>query len=323
MNDFHLSNGARVHLIGDPHLGKKFEEGVPQHRRGERESSQNAAFTAELETPADIIVMVGDLFDNPYVSDAVIVAAARAVLGAAERNPDVLYVMMAGNHDKPRNLTLVGAWHAFREMTQHRLSNLVIVDRPVHLGALAFFPWEWDRRADAQVADLVGALGVEHAIGHWDLAVFDEKDDHLAPVDALRAAFGQEVGLWSGHYHKRGVYLDGAVNCTGSMQPYAHGEGDLYVTLTREEALVATDLHDKVVRVLLAPGEEMPEIDCLALTHKRVRVDEEDGVESTVSIDDFDFHRIVRERIHDRDPRVRGFIEERMHLNVSVAEEQR
>jgi len=321
VNDFQLTSGARVHLIGDPHLGKKFEEGVPQHRRGERETRQAAHFADELEADADVIVMVGDLFDNPYVSDAVIVAAARAVLGAAERNPDVLYVMMAGNHDKPRNMTLVGAWHAFREMTQHRLSNLFILDRPAHLGALAFFPWEWDRRADDQVSDLADAVGIEHAIGHWDLAVFDGKDDHLAPVAPLRKAFG-DVGLWSGHFHKAGLFLDGAVRCTGSMEPYAHGEGDLYVTLTRAEALLATDLHNKVVRVLLAPGEDLPEIDCLALTHKRVRNDEEEGVEVTVSLDDFDFHRIVRERIHDRDPRVRGFIEERMSLNAPAAEEQ-
>jgi hypothetical protein len=310
MRAFTLSSGARVHLIGDPHLGKKFEEGVPLHRRGERELGQSLQFAAELEADADIIVMIGDLFDNPYVPHAVIVAAARAMLGAAERNENVLYVALAGNHDKPRNLSLVGAWHAFREMTQDRLPNLVILDRPAVLGALAFFPWEWDRRADAQVADVAAADGVEHAIGHWDLSVFDGKDDHLAPVAALRAAFGDDVGLWSGHYHTPGVYLDGAVTCTGSMLPYAHGEGDLYVTLTREEALVRDDLQDKHVRIVLAPGEELPEIDCLALTHKRVRGEEVEEV--TVSVDDFDFHRLVQERIRDRDPIVRGFIEERM-----------
>lgn len=327
MNDFQLSTGARVHLIGDPHLGKKFgqEQGVLLHRLGERETRQAAHFADELEADADVIVMIGDLFDTPYVSDAVIVAAARAALSAAERNSDVLYVFIAGNHDKPRNLALVGAWHAFREMTQGRLNNLIILDRPAHLGGLAFFPWEWDRRADDQVADLANAVGVEHAIGHWDLAVFDGKDDHLAPVAAMRAAWGT-IGMWSGHYHVAGDYTvgDGVVHCTGSMEPYAQGEGDMYVTLTRAEALAADDLHDKHVRVLLAPGEDMPDIDCLALTHKRVRPEaDEEGTEITVSVDDFDFHRIVRERIQDRDPRVRGFIEERMSLNVSAAEEQR
>lgn len=324
LNDFTTSDGTRVHLIGDPHLGKKFglEQGILPHRLGERELGQSLQFADELEADADVIVMIGDLFDTPYVTDAVIVAAGRAALSAAERNSDVTYVFIAGNHDKPRNLSLVGAWHVFREMTQDRRPNLIILDRPATIGKLAFFPWEWDRRADHQVADVASAVGIEHAVGHWDLAVFDGKDDHLAPVEALRAAFGVEITLWSGHYHVAGRYLD-AVNCIGSMQPYAQGEGDLYVTLTREEAVLRTDLHDKHVRVLLAPGEDVPELDCLAITHKRVRKEQEEGTDTTVSVDDFDFHRIVRERIQERDPRVRGFIEERMSLNAPAAEEQR
>jgi hypothetical protein len=316
MNDFTMSDGRRVHLIGDPHLGKKFgeEQGILRHRMGERESRQAAHFANELEADADVIVMIGDLFDNPYVTDAVIVAAARAMLGAAERNEDVLYVAMAGNHDKPRNLTLVGAWHSFREMTQGRFDNLIILDRPHAVAGLAFFPWEWDRRADHQVADIEHVLGIEHAVGHWDLSVFDGKDDHLAPVAALRAAYGDEIGMWSGHYHKAGAYLDGAVTCIGSMEPYAHGEGDMYVTLTRAEALERDDLHDKHVRVILAAGEELPDLDALAVTHKREQAPTEDKI--TVSVEDFDFHRIVRERIQARDPRVRGFIEERMSLGT-------
>lgn len=324
LNDFTMTDGRKVHLIGDPHLGKKFgqDQGVLFHRLGEREMRQAAHFAAELDVDADVIVMIGDLFDNPYVSDAVIVAAARAALSAAGRNEDVLYVFIAGNHDKPRNLTLVGAWHAFREMTQGRLDNLIILDRPHAVAGLAFFPWEWDRRADDQVADIAHVAGIEHAIGHWDLSVFDGKDDHLAPVAALRAAFGEDIGLWSGHYHVAGVYLDGAVNCIGSMEPYAQGEGDIYVTLTREEALARDDLRDKHVRVLLAPGEDIPDLDCLAITHKRVRGEEEE-IEVTVSPEDFDFPRLVKERIQTRDPRVREFIEERMSLNVTSPEEQR
>jgi len=326
MNDFQMSDGRRVHLIGDPHLGKKFgeEQGVLRHRLGERESRQAAHFADELEADADVIVMIGDLFDNPYVSDAVIVAAARAMLGAAERNEDVLYVAIAGNHDKPRNLTLVGAWHAFREMTQGRLDNLLILDRPHAVAGIAFFPWEWDRRADHQVLDIAHVIGVEHAVGHWDLSVFDGKDDHLAPVALLAKAFGDEVQAWSGHYHKPGLYEVGerVVNCTGSMEPYAHGEGDMYVTLTRAEALLRDDLHDLHVRVILAPGEDLPELDALAVTHKRLRDDTEEE-QTTVSADDFDFSRIVSERIQHRDPRVREFIEERMSLNAPAAEEQR
>jgi hypothetical protein len=321
-NDFTLSTGERVHLIGDPHLGKKFgeDQGILQHRLGERESRQAAHFADELEADVEFVVMIGDLFDNPYVPDAVIVAAARATLSAAERNSGTVYVFIAGNHDKPRNLALVGAWHAFREMTQGRFANLIILDRPAAVGRIAFFPWEWDRRADDQVADVANAVGIEHAVGHWDLSVFDGKDDHLAPVAALRAAWPDLGGIWSGHYHVSGRY--GEVNCTGSMEPYAHGEGDMYVTLSLEDAMFRTDLHDKHVRVLLPQGVDLPEVDCLALTHKRLQAEQEDD-DITVSVDDYDFHRIVRERIADRDPRVRGFIEERMSLRVSAAKEQR
>jgi hypothetical protein len=322
-----MSDGRRVHLIGDPHLGKAFgeEQGVPRHRRGERELSQALQFERELDEDADIVVMVGDLFDTPFVSKGVVVAAARAMLGAAERNPDVLFVAMAGNHDKPRNLTVVGAWHTFREIAQGRLDNLLVLDAPYAVAGLAFFPWEWDRRAADQVADVAQTIGVEAAIGHWDLSVFDGKDEHLAPAALLREAFGEDVTLWSGHYHVPGRY--GEVNCVGSMQPYTHGEdpeGRLYVTLTLAEALARDDLHDKVVRVLLAPGEDEPEIDCLGLTHKRVRPEvEEEGVDLTQSLETFDFPRIVRNAIADLHPQVRGFIEERMSINAPAAEEQR
>lgn len=318
-----IANGKRVRLIGDPHLGKKFEAGVPSHRRGEREMMQAGQFAAELDADADIIVMVGDLFDNPSVSREVVLTTARAVLGAAERNEDTMYFMMAGNHDQPRSLGTVGAWPLFKKMVEHRLPNLRVVDRPAVYDAIAMFPWEWDRTALQQVADVADAQFIDHAIGHWDTMAFDGKDDHLVPVAALREAFG-EIEIWTGHIHTPGVVeVDGyPVTKTGSMQPYAHGEGDLYVTLTTQEALARDDLRDKCVRILLAPGETMPEIDCLALTHKREAAADTDE-ELTVSVDDFDFHRIVRERIEGRDPAVVSFIEERMSLNAAPSGEDR
>jgi len=318
---FTLADGRRVHLIGDPHLGRDFDKYAPTHRRGERALHQALHFSAELDAQADIVVQVGDLFDFPEVSREVILAAARSALSGAERNPDVLFFHMAGNHDRPRNLSKIGAWTFFKMMVEDRLPNLIVVDRPLAAEGLAFFPWEWDRTAVEQVKDVENAQ-VEHAIGHWDLSVFDGKDDHLVPVAALRAAFG-DIGIWSGHYHKPGPYtVDGhTIQCTGSMEPYAHGEGDLYVTLTRAEALARDDLRNLCVRVLLAPGEDLPEIDCLQLTHKREGVEED--VEQTVSSDDFDFPRLVKERIRDRDPLVRSFIEERMSLNVGSEEQRR
>lgn len=317
---FTLADGRVVHLIGDPHLGRDFDKHAPLHRRGERAMTQAAHFSAELDEDADIIVEMGDLFDHHSVGRDVILAAARAALSGAERNPGVLFFFMAGNHDRPRNLSTIGAWSLFKKMVEHRLPNLIVVDTPLAAEGLAFFPWEWDRTALEQVKDLEGAT-VEHAIGHWDLSVFDGKDAHLVPVAAIRAAFG-DVGIWSGHYHVAGSYtIEGyEVTCTGSMEPYAQGEGDMYVTLTRAEALERDDLRNKCVRVVLAPGEEMPDIDCLALTHKRERSEEDD--EETITADDLDFAELVKARIQDRDPVVRSFIEERMNLNVAPKEQR-
>jgi len=68
-------------LIGDPHLGRDFRNGTPLNRRGEREAMQLAQFKEELATPdVHLIVMVGDLFDKPFVPLHMITAAADAVV---------------------------------------------------------------------------------------------------------------------------------------------------------------------------------------------------------------------------------------------------
>lgn len=39
---------AKVKSLGDVHLGRRFTQGVPLHRRGEREALVLAQFAAEL-----------------------------------------------------------------------------------------------------------------------------------------------------------------------------------------------------------------------------------------------------------------------------------
>jgi hypothetical protein len=321
--DFVLPDGLRVHLIGDPHLGKKFEQGVSLRNRGKREASQFQDFRDRLEVDADLIIMVGDLFDHPYVGYAVVTETQQALVSAALNNPDVTYVMMAGNHDMPRNTTAVGAFHDLEERLGGRYENLLIARRPMVVKSVALFPWEWDRRADEQVSDLAGETGILTVVGHWDLTLFDaEKDKHFVPIKELRAAFG-DVPLWSGHYHVPGRY--GEVICTGSLQPYSHGEdpaGRLYLTITADEARSrpADDFKGKHVRVLLKPGEDLPDLDALAVTQKRVKVDEQ-PTKVTASLADFDWNKILSERIAKLDPKVRDFIKERLPYEDTTAEQ--
>lgn len=311
LTKFRLKDGREVGLIGDPHLGKDFDKSAPLHRRGHRSVVQMTQFNSELHDGSDIICMVGDLFDSPYVAQSVIVAAARAVLFAAEANEDTIYVMMAGNHDMPRNLSAIGAWTVFTRMVEGRLPNLHVLRRPQVIENIAFFPWEWGRRAVDQLLDLADE-NAEAAVGHWDLQLWDGSDDHLVPIDELKVMFGPDVGLYSGHFHQAGWY--GEVLCTGSMQPITHGEDPdelFYVTRTVEEVLSDPDQYrNKHVRLLVKPGEEVPAIDCFSVTSKRVREDAEPR--EPISAGSFDWNARLASRIEKLAKPVQDYIIERI-----------
>jgi hypothetical protein len=140
----------------------------------------------------------------------------------------------------------------------------------------------------------------------------------MAPAKSLRERYG-DVPLWTGHYHIAGDYaVDGVtVHCTGSMEPYSHGEdpkGEIYVTMTPEqiEKADAADLRDKCIRVLLSEGQEMPTgIDCLAMTPKRLTFDKDDLV--LVTGGEFNWTDILDKKLSDLPEHVQIFIKERLH----------
>jgi hypothetical protein len=318
-------------LIGDPHLGKKFEVGVPLNRRGEREAHQMALFKQELATPdVEHVVMVGDLFDHPYVGYAICLDAAEAVLEAARDRPDVQFYMMAGNHDVPKNVSTVGAFHTFASMVRGREPNLWVITAPGILDNMAFFPWEWGVNAEDQVHPASTWRDVYVAIGHWDLNDFGPSVDgkvHLVPVARLRSAFGDGIELYGGHYHTEGDYVVAGVTVhgTGSLEPYSHGEdpaGARYITLDREQAVTADAdyLRDRCVRVRLRPGEDLPALDALAVTPLRVRDEEADQpvVDTRTA---FDWGGILATKLAPLAPIVKTFITERLSTNDDSSEE--
>ena len=86
------------------------------------------------------------------------------------------------------------------------------------------------------------------------------------------------------------------------MQPYAHGEGDMYVTLSKEG--VEDRIHNygadwfknKCVRVDLDPTEVWDiDLDCLQLQVRRDKLDEVTGDE--VSLENFDLNTILKESL--------------------------
>jgi predicted phosphodiesterase len=319
---FKLSDGRTVVAIGDPHFGKKFEVGVPLAKRGQREASQMRDFRAQLNEEADVVIVVGDLFDYPFVPYSVVDGVKSALADAAQANGDCEYIVYCGNHDMPRDITKVGAFHDLVDRLDGRYDNLHLVRRPMVVTDIAILPWEWDRRADEQVSDLKGQKAVA-VFGHWDLTVFEGKDDHLAPTKQLIEVFG-DVPFYTGHYHVPGDYtVNGhTVACTGSLQPYSHGEdpqGQLYVTMTLSEALAA-DVKGKNVRVVLEPGETLPDLDALSVIPHRVRKEVKEN--NTVSLSDFDWKNILLGAIKKMTPEVREFTLERMP-HVSSAQQRR
>lgn len=320
MITFTLPSGHSVLLIGDPHLGRKFEVGVPPHRKGEREKSQLAQFVTELNVEANIVVVIGDLFDNPYVGFGVIDAAHKALVEAVEANPYTTYVVLAGNHDMPRNITNLGAFDDLKSRLDGRYKNLHLLTKPALIEGLALFPWEWNRRADEQVSDITGH--VLAAVGHWDLSTFNGKDTHLAPVGAIHAAYG-DVPCYSGHYHTPGNYPVGSatVVCTGSLQPYTHGEdpnNTLYVTLSRSEALDRdpVSLQAFNVRIRRKRGEDMPDIDCLSLTYIYEDEVDEGATPGAEKVVNKDWSKILSAKLAPLDPRVQTFIKDRINVDT-------
>jgi DNA repair exonuclease SbcCD nuclease subunit len=315
---FLLTDNSIVELLGDPHLGRKFEHGVPLDRRGQREAKQLLNFTEKLHgTRADYYIMVGDLFDHPHVGYAVVLDTYYAIRSAAQKKPRTIFAFMAGNHDLPRNIKTIGAFDLLATMLEDT-ENVVVVTSPTVLGDVALFPWEWDRAALDQVEDLKDHTNVGSVVGHWDLKSFGGDDSHLAPTEALLEAFGDDLNIYSGHYHTAGDYKVGniVVHCTGSMEPYSHAEdpeGTTYVTLTLEELKEVDegDLKDKCVRVLLEEGEEMPtDLDCMALTGKRVTKESADY--SSLDISSFSWKELLDEKLEPLTPVVKEFIYDRL-----------
>jgi DNA repair exonuclease SbcCD nuclease subunit len=223
-----------------------------------------------------------------------------------EGNPNTTYLVLRGNHDMSRDLERKGAFDLF-ELITVGLPNVRVVKEPfVNTYGMGFFPWHPTKSA----ADLIQPCEV--AFGHWD-TIFGE--ENMIPTEALAAA-GCKLA-YTGHVHKPDRFeRDGVeVVVVGSLQPYAHGEGDLYVTLTLAQLQTTNqDLRNKCVRVVLGPGETFDqELDCLQLTIQRIGGDADEWEEVTMG--DFDMEKLFaqafeQEGVHQN---IRELVLERYH----------
>jgi DNA repair exonuclease SbcCD nuclease subunit len=277
--------GRTIEFLGDAHLGKPFIHRVPLHRRGDREKMVWADFERSVSaTSADFHINLGDLLDRPVVPYDVIVRAARIYARAAQHHPETQFLVLQGNHDVSRDLERISAFDVFAEIVWG-MPNVRVVREPIVIDGLLLVPFD----PVTPTAELIEELGTaaEIAVGHWDIDGFG--DNHNLIPTKLLAEMGV-MRAFTGHVHKPDRFTRDGVDVVvvGSLQPFSHGEGPMYVTLSLAEAreVDPAAIRDKCVRIQLQPGETYDlEIDCLQLTLQRLSSEEEP---EAVTLGDFD-----------------------------------
>jgi hypothetical protein len=304
---FQIINDIPVEILGDVHLGRKFRNGVPLHRRGEREEAVWAGLEASLEaSPSDgLHVQMGDLFDKMVVPYSVVMRAASLYRQAARCNEACTFVVLRGNHDASRDTSQWSALDVFKALVRDQKNILVVDEEPAYLWEMGFYPWCAFKTAAEMAADT--PKDIVAAFGHWDVKSFGGSDDNLLPIEQL----AEVEHIFTGHDHKPRVEMvpvsDGRrltkfrqVTVVGSMQPYAHGEDaddspdPMYVTYDLDQLPDPPALVNKCVRVRLKPGQELPDIDCLQLTPQRIDA-EGRVVDTEVEFAAFDMARLMTE----------------------------
>jgi predicted phosphodiesterase len=274
-----------IQTLGDPHLGRTFIHDVPLHRRGDRERMVQEDFVRQLVPSGRLHVCMGDLFDKPVVPLETILFAAQHYQAAAKQHPNSVFVVIRGNHDAGRDLERVTAFDVFAQLVAD-IPNIYVVFDILRFEQNVFFGWQPETTADAQAA-AAGLREGDTVFGHWDV---DLRGDgrYRIPTEVFSEA--GVVHAYTGHIHKPEQFTrDGvAVTVVGSMQPYAHGEGDsLYITLTLAE-LAVRDVSNMCVRVALAPGEVIETIpNCLQF---KTISEAEVTLPAAPTLDTFDFN---------------------------------
>lgn len=294
-----------IEFIGDVHLGRKFSNGVPLHRRGHREEMVWEDFKKKVMSPeAEIICQVGDLFNEFSVSEALVLQTFELVAKAAVANESTMYIFIMGNHDGSRDADKKSSFEVFQALCAALdLDNLWVLTEPTIYEGYGFIPWHPFKSSTELAKELEAKMDQEEVttlkavVGHWEVQSFGGEDFNLIPINVLKKLTGTVV---TGHIHlPQELTIDGIkVMVTGSMQPYAHGEDPgkgWYLTISYPELLetlagTPDTFEFTNVRVLVNDGDLIPEFNCLSCTTKRVeeKPDLEEGEIEEVALEDFD-----------------------------------
>ena len=295
-----------IKILPDPHIGRKFVTGVPLHRLGEREKSQQIAFQMSLsEGDEKYHVCVGDIFDKSVVPNHVLMRVFETYADAAEARPDRHFFLLRGNHDASRDASKVSSFDVLALLLEHMENITIIRDEPLIYDGMGFIPWHPFKTSEVmaeEFLDLNQKVGV--IFTHNDVEAFGDKTENLIQTKRLQPCTSL---ICNGHIHVADEFdRDGVhVIVTGALQPYTHIEtplNTLYRTMTLADfqALDPADYKDVNIRLLLKPGQEMPvDVDCLSLTSKRLANDDEAEQVDLEEFMNLDLGGLLRKRLAD------------------------
>lgn len=320
-------------IMGDPHLGRVFNEGVPLHRRGDREETVWKDFEdslMDLDEFHSHHICLGDLFDRVDVGYTTVVRAAMIYKKASRKRTDVEFIIIGGNHDQTRTDGVTSSLKLFEMIVGH-YDNITIVTAesgPVIMDKMLFAPWHPTKTSVEVLEPITSTMydnsyePISIAFGHWDVESYGQETPNLIPCEEI-AFCGAKLAV-TGHVHKPTTFTKEGVEVVvwGSLQPFTFAEGadeEVYVTLTLDELKSAdpATLRNRCVRVQLRPGEELDEVpDCMQF--RAVKLDattpEEDA---RVDFDNFSadglFRTVCRE--FDIDP----VVEEELYEHFKAA----
>lgn len=276
--------GLTIQTIGDPHMGRKFLNNVPLHRRGWYESIRDRKFGELLTAPADVTIIMGDLFDKDKVDERDILYVYQLLVKHTPLKRKT-YILQ-GNHDDPKTKSEVSSFGLLKAMLEgvdhiQIVDDLVCIPTPKHTW-IGLFGWRFDKTIHQQLLERpVEEIAV--AFTHLDKISYGNDDNVIPWIQMYQAGIKTIV---NGHEHKPTFADDGGTVYlgTGSMLPYSHAEdlgNEYYVTFTDVRDLEAQleENHDafvdKHVRVITNRPDLVPDFEYGSLQIRKVADDEE------------------------------------------------
>lgn len=251
-------------VLADPHIGRKFKNGVPLSRIGDRERLTMETFRTKLKSvkPDETLIILGDLFDNTNVSPSVIYETYLALCESTAEE----VIILAGNHDIRRD----GATSSFDILSKMCPKKIKFVkDQPLVLDDAEIIPFSYTKT----IEEMIDVTKKTTLFGH-----FSDKD-----IPFLTALNRQ---VFSGHLHNYPNVVS-SITFVRSMLPLNHledvgRENPMYATCTPDT--IPTDTHNKCLRI--AGTCDTEGIDALQIAFVKNK-DETEDVDS-VELGEFD-----------------------------------